>query len=117
MTYPEKLRDPRWQKKRLEIFQRDNWRCTKCGATERSLQIHHLFYLSDMEPWEYDQTSLVTLCDNCHAKEQTRPKYEEHLLQALRMKNFSAYEILGLSTAIHSNDMFCITLRQIIKRI
>jgi 5-methylcytosine-specific restriction endonuclease McrA len=28
--YSEKLRDPRWQKKRLEIFQRDNFICQNC---------------------------------------------------------------------------------------
>lgn len=26
-TYAEKLKDPRWQKRRLEIFERDDWTC------------------------------------------------------------------------------------------
>ncbi len=30
MTYAEQLKDPRWQKRRLEILQRDEWRCL-CG--------------------------------------------------------------------------------------
>ena len=25
MSYSDKLKDPRWQRKRLEIFERDNW--------------------------------------------------------------------------------------------
>lgn len=29
--YKEKLKDPRWQKKRLQIFERDDWCCQKCG--------------------------------------------------------------------------------------
>ena len=31
MGYSEKLKDPRWQKKRLEILERDNFRCQYCG--------------------------------------------------------------------------------------
>jgi len=27
LTYSEKLKDPRWQKKRLEILSRDNFTC------------------------------------------------------------------------------------------
>lgn len=31
--YAKKLMDPRWQKKRLEIFKRDGWKCQNCGLT------------------------------------------------------------------------------------
>lgn len=30
MTYSQKLRDPRWQKKRLEILERDSFTCQHC---------------------------------------------------------------------------------------
>jgi 5-methylcytosine-specific restriction endonuclease McrA len=33
-TYGDKLKDPRWQKRRLEIFKRDEWTCQQCGDTE-----------------------------------------------------------------------------------
>lgn len=65
-TYLEKLRDPRWQKKRLEIFERDNWECKGCSCNKCELQIHHLKYLKDLEPWEYENEFLQTLCINCH---------------------------------------------------
>ena len=29
-AYYRKLRDPRWQKRRLEIFARDDWTCQGC---------------------------------------------------------------------------------------
>jgi len=32
MTYKEKLLDPRWQKKRLEVLERDGWACRALGG-------------------------------------------------------------------------------------
>lgn len=64
MTYKDKLRDPRWQKKRLEILKRDKWRCKKCKDEKTELHVHHLYY--DGEPWEVDNSALVALCAHCH---------------------------------------------------
>jgi 5-methylcytosine-specific restriction endonuclease McrA len=65
MTYKEKLKDPRWQKKRLKIFERDGWKCTECGRTELTLEVHHLSY-SFSEPWNEPDENLQTLCFKCH---------------------------------------------------
>lgn len=64
MTYSDKLKDPRWQKKRLEIFQRDKFTCKKCGDKQTELQVHHLKYSG--EPWEAKKEDLITLCKDCH---------------------------------------------------
>lgn len=66
MIYSEKLRSPKWQKKRLEILTRDNFTCQLCGDTETELQIHHKEYISGKDPWEYDNALLITLCKDCH---------------------------------------------------
>lgn len=59
--------DPRWQKKRLEIMDRDNWECVDCGRNEETLNVHHLLYFDDIEnPWEYENGHLLTLCKDCH---------------------------------------------------
>ena len=50
-TYVEKLRDPRWQRRRLEIFQRDNWTCQLCSRTDLELHVHHL-YRTTKDPWD-----------------------------------------------------------------
>ena len=63
-TYANKLKDPRWQKKRLEIMDRDNWRCQACGSTSKTLSVHHFKYQG--EPWEADNEDLQTLCTSCH---------------------------------------------------
>jgi len=70
MDYVEKLKDPRWQKKRLEIFERDKWTCNCCGSKEKTLCVHHLFYFKDKDPWEIHDGFLLTLCEDCHSIEK-----------------------------------------------
>jgi hypothetical protein len=67
-AYSELLRHPRWQQKRLGVMARDEWKCVKCGETERDLQVHHLYYLPDHLPWEYPDDAFVTYCELCHEK-------------------------------------------------
>ncbi|MCK5617048.1 HNH endonuclease [Candidatus Pacearchaeota archaeon] len=72
MTYQEKLRDPRWQRKRLEIMERDKWECKKCGNDTKTLHVHHRNYENYIDPWDYPNDTLVTLCDSCHTYEHKR---------------------------------------------
>ena len=65
-AYAEKLLDPRWQKLRLEVMNRDHWACCGCGTTTDTLSVHHCFYEYGKEPWEYSDWTLRTLCDGCH---------------------------------------------------
>jgi hypothetical protein len=76
-SYSEKLLDPRWQRKRLEIFNRDNWQCKRCDTTHKTLHVHHKKYESGREPWEYENELLVTLCADCHEHETLN--YNEEL--------------------------------------
>jgi len=68
-SYQRKLKDPRWQKKRLEVMQRDKWKCRACGDEEETLNVHHRYYMPGYEPWEYEDSVLVTLCEPCHEVE------------------------------------------------
>ena len=63
--YSDKLKDPRWQKKRLEVFERDNFTCQSCERTDITLSVHHRYY-AYCEPWEYPNEALQTLCEVCH---------------------------------------------------
>lgn len=67
LSYADKLRDPRWQKKRLEILERDKWTCAGCKSTEKTLHVHHRLYVKGLDPWEYDSEYLLTVCDECHS--------------------------------------------------
>ncbi len=66
MDYLEKLKDPRWQKKRLEILERDGWKCMCCGNKDRTLHVHHIFYFPQKEPWDIPNGFLITFCERCH---------------------------------------------------
>ena len=66
MNYTEQIKKTQWQKKRLEIFERDNWKCTCCKSNEKQLQVHHLYYLPNTLIWEYDNEALKTVCKDCH---------------------------------------------------
>ena len=69
-TYWEKLKDPRWQKKRLDVMNRDGFACRHCGSKRKTLNVHHLFYVFDCDPWDYEEKELITLCASCHLAEQ-----------------------------------------------
>jgi len=64
--YWEKLKDPRWQRKRLEVMQRDDFKCVWCKSDDSELHVHHGFYRRGAEPWEHDDGELWTLCRKCH---------------------------------------------------
>lgn len=69
MNYKEKLKDARWLIRKKEILIRDKYTCKLCGSHGKDgaeLHVHHLDYIRDREPWEYNDLHLVTLCDKCH---------------------------------------------------
>lgn len=85
-TYSQKLRDPRWQKKRLEILSRDGFKCTKCGDGTTELHVHHLKYSG--QPWEVENEFLTTLCADCHDFIETMvSRNEEKPLHITKLKN------------------------------
>lgn len=109
--YTEKLKDPRWQKKRLEILSRDEFRCTWCSDDESTLHVHHLAY-SGSDPWDIDPKLLITLCESCHEDDTFKREIsEKKLLIALRMMAFSGYDIEKIANgfnkmkSFHQNDV------------
>lgn len=65
-TYFQKLKDPRWQKKRLEVLEKNDWVCERCMNGEATLHVHHRQYFKGREPWEYEAGQLAVLCEYCH---------------------------------------------------
>lgn len=100
MTYSEKLKDPRWQKKRLEIFQRDDFSCQLCKDKETTLHVHHRYYMGYYEPWDYPDSALVTLCAICHESEEQSKGSQKHLLHAFLDGGFFNNELVPLAELI-----------------
>ena len=80
MTYSDRLKDPRWQRRRLEAMQAANFSCEDCGRRDQELQIHHTAYIRDANPWEYGAEHIMCVCSVCH---QTRQKFEDTFRLAL----------------------------------
>lgn len=101
LNYSEKLKDPRWQKKRLEIFERDGWKCRRCKSEDKTLTVHHLKYKQGAEPWGYDNIDLLTLCEPCHSEEyEWRARAEQDLLDRMRLPGVFAVEMYALAYSI-----------------
>jgi len=106
MTYAEKLRDPRWQKKRLEIMQRDEFTCMVCGETESTLNVHHHYYDKGKDPWDYEDNALITMCEDCHESEKNRRKeIEDLLLDTLKRRGVLKDELLEIARILHDTPL------------
>jgi len=90
-AYIELLKDPRWQKKRLHIFELDGFRCRHCCSPEKTLHVHHLYYEKGKMPWEYPDDALVTYCEDCHERVKN-----VNWMGAMRELNVTEYELLDL---------------------
>lgn len=110
-SYAELLKDPRWQKKRLEIMQRDNFTCQHCLSTDKPLQVHHLVYEKGKKPWAYKNEELITLCEECHRleTEESNYVYEQYkdLLYNFKMSGFSIIVLSAIFQLISETLYSC----------
>lgn len=98
-TYSEKLKDPRWQRRRLEVLQRDEFTCQLCGDKVTELHVHHLSYQFGNDPWEYPLSNLITYCRHCHTSVEYLNKnypYEAIKCQKRFCDNNQAFIVLVL---------------------
>ena len=84
-SYSELLKHPKWQKKRLEILNRDNFTCVYCGDKETELHVNHLKYTG--KPHEAPNEDLETVCKNCHSIFHLEKKYKIHKIQKYLQSN------------------------------
>ena len=89
--WADNYKDPRWHKKRLEIMERDGFKCRACGSADITLNVHHAYYDKGKMPWEYPDRSLTTLCEDCHNR---RHNFQKLMLIEIGM--LSKEEFLGL---------------------
>ena len=115
MNYSEKLMQVSWQKRRLHILQRDNWKCCYCGAESGRLEVHHKIYLDLPSPADYPDDLLITLCHTCHKKEMIRPVQERMLINTLSTKGFMVGDLVSLSCKIETDQNFTRQLINILR--
>jgi len=52
-----------YERLRLQVLRRDNWRCQSCGA-KANLEVHHQEFRS--HSGDDSEQNLITLCGRCH---------------------------------------------------
>lgn len=105
-TYMKKLKDPRWQKKRLEVLERDKWTCQICEDKEKTLHVHHTYYEKGIEPWDCLARTMITLCEDCHKKEKgERKRAERKLLFVFRDTGWLSADIEKLVSRIYKRNL------------
>lgn len=77
-SYSDLLKTEEWRNKRLKIIKRDNCRCVYCG-NRFHLHVHHKYYSAYpngvlVDPWNYPDDALITLCSYCHQRVHARKK-------------------------------------------
>jgi hypothetical protein len=78
MDYSKKLQNPNWQRKRLEILNRDNFQCIACGSKDKELHVHHRWYIFGNDIWDYPDICFETLCHECHTYIELHIKEATH---------------------------------------
>lgn len=97
-TYGELLRDPRWQKRRLEIMSRAEFHCEQCDDGGTTLNVHHKLYRKGAMPWDYTDDELACICENCH---KTEHQARESLNRALAEMHITQIEqVLGFAEGL-----------------
>lgn len=103
--YFEKLKDPRWQRLRLEILQRDDFACQNCGTNTETLHVHHLNY-TGYNPWNAPSEDLITLCEECHETESKESKaIEIQLVRNVKSAKFLSSDIEQISKGFNDIQM------------
>lgn len=101
-SYSDRLKDPRWQRKRLETLDSQGWECQKCGSKDDTLHVHHNYYLRGKEPWEYSSEQLTVLCEDCHGEVESLIK---ELHESLSFFSLGEIEfIVGVANATRNAD-------------
>lgn len=102
MTYAEKLKHPKWQKRRLEILEAHGFKCSTCQSGDKTLHVHHRRYRKGAEPWEYGDDDLDCLCEDCHKETTALDRQISDHLSA--MDDGLRYAVLGYVVGLR---MFC----------
>lgn len=103
-TYSEQLKDPRWQRKRLEKLNEANFECEDCGGNQKTLHVHHVVYKKNKAPWEYDSSLLKVVCEDCHAFIHKQKTDLKENLEIIEMEGLGIEYFYWLGYGIADNN-------------
>ena len=110
MSYdPLKYLDERWIKKREEILNRDNRVCFYNKTHTGVMQVHHVYYLPNTDPWDYPDNALKTVCKVCNYNERFWQNEFRSIIKDLVSEYGYSYEqlfgyLIGLRAPLSINN-------------
>lgn len=100
-------KDPRWQRKRLEVLSFYEFKCMECGSTESQLHVHHPYYIKGKMIWDYEGHDLQCLCGRCHKESHAIDSLIKDVMSVLTLKHkrFIASFVSAFSRIYRPADM------------
>lgn len=113
IPYREQFKDPRWQRRRLEILKGADFTCVECGNTMDEFHVHHRYYVPERMVWEYPDFALLAVCHICHEKEHQTVKsihFLEQWLDLIEQKGLKQETLLQFVEALYASkyDPHCV---------
>ena len=105
MDFEKQIKHPKWQKKRLEILERDEYTCQSCGSNSDTLHVHHYLYDKNTLLRDYNNDYLTTLCEDCHNYwHKINREIKEHLcVDSVRLDDLKS--ILEICSKLRPNTL------------
>ncbi|MDP2652192.1 MAG: HNH endonuclease signature motif containing protein [bacterium] len=73
------------------VKEKDGWKCQHCGCEDRKrLHAHHIISWAADETKRFEISNGLTLCKNCHAKEETKNVIGKHFSRQTEFKKGQA---------------------------
>lgn len=113
LNYSEQLKHPNWQRRRLEMLNAADFKCTACGSDDETLHVHHKYYKKNVQVWEYTDNELIVLCANCHSLEHERQDIVNNIVRSIPFSSRNQFTALmaGISYMYSGDDIIDKTCR------
>lgn len=86
-------------------MERDGWKCVHCRGKNTNLQVHHVIYSRhNKNPWDYAESTLQTLCEDCHEERQELIDNAANGLK-LALKNIPTNRVKKIAQRIYNEAM------------
>lgn len=116
-SYSEKLKDPRWKAKALEIVRANFGICFECGDRPAYPEVHHRWYEQDKDPWEYPDACYAVFCHACHEHAEALKKEMKREIFSLTFTSQECLlQFLRTHTQWHLQDVLAITDRTVARQ-
>lgn len=98
---------PNWNELKKSVLKRDRYRCTRCGANNMKLHVHHVRSLS--KGGTNRLNNLTTLCEYCHGQIHPHLKTSGKRPAHIKHKSYFYCNRCKIEYSTKNPDRFCPT--------